>query len=514
MSSLSSRARIGYALGSITTATYSTVPGLVLMPYLTDQLGVAAGLAGLVVFAPKAWDFILNPIAGRISDRSQNPRGRRRPFVLRAGLLLALVFVVLFLGPTGPPLAAGLWLLIASLICATVYPFFQVPFIAMSAEITDDYSERTRLLTWRVVVFSFAILVAGGTAPMIVEMGNGVSGYRVMAVVMGALIVAGTAGIWFGTRNVTLTRDEQAGGRLSEHMKIVLRNRDAAMLVAANVIQGVAVSMVLSGIVYVAKHVVQVPGASSLAFVCFVGPAVVFSPLWQRIGLRLGKKTGFAMASVVMGVGFMTMMMSRTGDLGALLVPAAILGLGYAGTLIFPLAMLADIAAEDARASGVNRIGMISGLWSGFELLGFALGPALLGLILGFGGYSETIGGGVTQTDAAKWAIVIGVSAVPALLVFGSLLPLSKYRLDARLQLEAKRQSQAQHTTNAAAREDAVVVDTELLTTTNVMNADVIKDGELIGEASAAAQLASAQAPTHEGTTTDPTTTGSLSLPA
>lgn len=58
-----------------------------------------------------------------------------------------------------------------------------------------------------------------------------------------------------------------------------------------------------------------------------------------------------------------------------------------------------------------------------------------------------------------------------------------------------------------------MVVDTELLTTTNVMNADVTKDGELIGEASAAAQLASAQAPTHEGTTTDPTTTGSLSLP-
>lgn len=433
MSSLSSRARGGYAFGSITTATYSTVPGLVLMPYLTDELGVTAGLAGLIVFAPKAWDFILNPIAGRISDRSKNEHDRRRPFVLCAGLFLAVVFVMLFLGPTSPPLTAGLWLLIFSLVCATVYPFFQVPFIAMSAEITDDYSERTRLLTGRVVVFSFAILVSGGTAPMIVEMGNGVSGYRVMAIVMGVLIVLGTAGIWFGTRHVVLTREEQASGRLSEHMKIVLRNRDAAMLVMTNMLQGVAVSMVLSGIIYVARHVVQVPAASSLAFLCFVGPAVVFSPLWQRVGLKRGKKTGFAVSSLVMGVGFMSLTMSRTGDLSALLIPAAILGIGYAGTLIFPLAMLADIAAEDARVSGVNRIGMISGLWSGFELLGFALGPALLGVILDFGDYIETIGGAVTQTETARWAIVIGVSVVPALLVFVSLLPLSKYRLDAKL---------------------------------------------------------------------------------
>ena len=50
-----------------------------------DRLGVAAGLAGLIVLLPKAWDVLLNPIAGRISDRSTSPAGRRRPFLVRAG---------------------------------------------------------------------------------------------------------------------------------------------------------------------------------------------------------------------------------------------------------------------------------------------------------------------------------------------------------------------------------------------------------------------------------------------
>ena len=433
MSKLSPRVRIGYALGGITTGTYGTVPGLILMPFLTDHLGVAAALAGLIVFAPKAWDFVLNPIAGRISDRSKHPGDRRRPFVIRAGALLAAVFVVLFLGPTHPPLMAGLWVLLLSLVGATVYAFYQVPFLSMAAEITDDYSERTRLTTWRVAVFSIAILVAGGAAPLLVDLADGVTGYRIMAVAMAVLILLGAVGVWRGTRGVPLTREEQGGGRLGEQLRVVLRNRDARWLILAFVLQAVAIGMVLSGVVYVARHVVQAPGASTLAFVCFVGPAVLFAPLWQRIGVRLGKKSGFAVATVVMGVGLTALLVSRTGSLGLLLMAAAVVGIGYAGAQIFPLAILPDVAAEDARVSGVNRIGMISGLWSGFELLGLALGPALLGLILAIGGYAETVGGAVQQSEAAKWAIVIGVSVVPALLSFASLAPLAQYRLDAEL---------------------------------------------------------------------------------
>jgi len=437
MTQLSTRVRIGYALGGITSGTYGTVPGLILMPFLTDHLGVVASLAGLVVFAPKAWDFILNPIAGRISDRSAHPRDRRRHFVIRAGALLAVVFVLIFLGPTHPPLLAGLWVLLISLACATVYAFFQVPFLSMAAELTDDYTERTRLTTWRVAVFSLAILVSGAVAPMLVEASEGVTGYRIMAVAMGALILCGAAGLWLGTRGVPLTRDEQAGGRLIEQLSIVLRNRDTRRLVVAFVLQAVAIGMVLSGVVYVARHVVGDPSVSTFAFVCFVGPAVLFAPLWSRVGVRLGKKRGFAIATVVMGVGLLGLLATRTGETALLLAAAAVVGVGYAGAQIFPLAMLPDVAAEDAKRSGVNRIGMISGLWSGFELLGLALGPALLGLILSLGGYAEAVGSAVPQTGTAQWAIVIGVSAVPALLCFASLFPLSRYRLDGQLRSAA-----------------------------------------------------------------------------
>lgn len=433
MTALPRRSRVGYALGGIASGTYGTVPGLILMPFLTDLLGVEAAIAGMIVFAPKAWDFFLNPVAGRLSDRSRHPHDRRRPFILRAGILLAFAFAAMFFGPTAPPVAAALWVLALFLASATVYAFFQVPYLAMSAEITDDYSERTRLIAWRVVVFTLAILVSGATAPALVELAGGVAGYRLMAGAMAVLILVGTFGVWWGTRRVPLTRDEVAGGRLFEQLAVVLRDRDARALITAYVLQAVAIGMVLGGVVYVARHVVHDASVATIAFVCFVGPAIVLTPVWSRLGQRFGKKRGFAAATLVMTAGLVLLLAARAGDVLPLLIAAGIVGIGYAGAQLFPLAMLPDLAAEDAKRSGTNRIGMISGVWSGFELLGYALGPALLGVVLTLGGYRAGTGDDIVQSGGAQWAIVLGVSAIPALLCAASLLPLARYRLDDRL---------------------------------------------------------------------------------
>ena len=159
--------RFGYSLGSLLTGAFGTVPGLLLLPYLTDSLGVGAGLAGLLVLAPKAWDVVVNPVAGRVSDRTVTGIGPRRPYLLGAGLAVAVLFALIFAGPFGSSTAAApAYVAVAFLLTATAYAFFQVPYVAMPAEMTDDYGERTRLMTWRVAVLALAILVSGGGAPI------------------------------------------------------------------------------------------------------------------------------------------------------------------------------------------------------------------------------------------------------------------------------------------------------------------------------------------------------------
>ena len=185
---LSTRVRFGYATGSLVTGAFGTVPGLLLLPYLTDTLGVAAGVAGLLVLAPKAWDVLVNPVAGRLSDRTRTRWGARRPYLLFGGFALAVLFASIFAGVfTGP--AAAVWVCVAFMATATAFAFFQVPYVAMPAEmtegadLTDPYGERTRMMTWRVAFLALTILISGAVAPIVVSaFGGGIPGHRAMGV--------------------------------------------------------------------------------------------------------------------------------------------------------------------------------------------------------------------------------------------------------------------------------------------------------------------------------------------
>lgn len=429
MTALTPRVRRGYALGSVATGTFGTVPGLLLLPYLTDDIGVAAALAGFLVFAPKAWDVVLNPIAGRISDRSSGPGGRRRPFLIRGGLALAVCFALMFAGPAEPRFLAAAWVTVMFFACASAYAFFQVPYVAMPAELTTDYAERTRLMTWRVAVLAVAILVSGGTAPMVAD----AFGHRTMGVYVALVIAVGVVGAWWGTRGAPEHPTDTAPGSFADQLRLVGQNADFRNLLVTFVIQAAAIGTVLAGVAYVAGQLLDNPAANTFLFVAFVGPALVVTPWWERYASTRGKRSGYLLATAFMVVGMALLFAAHSGALAATYVAAALVGIGYAGAQVFPMAMLPDVAAEDAARTGQNRIGVFTGVWTAGETLGLALGPGIFALALALGGYVSSAGDDVSQPDSALTAIAIGFSLLPAALTLLSVLVLRRYRLDRRL---------------------------------------------------------------------------------
>ncbi len=431
---LSRGVRFGYGSGSVATGAFGTVPGLMLLPYLTDSLGIASLAAGLIVFLPKGWDVILNPIAGRISDRTVDPRGPRRPWLLRAGIGLAVAFALIFAGPTtGSQVADAAWVLVCFLAAATAYAFFQVPFVAMPAEITSSYDERTRLMIWRVALLAFTIMLAGATAPLIRDTVGGRAGYRVMGVAMALLILVGVLSAYRGTRGAPVGHVEPGPGSLRDQLRIVAAARDFRWLLTTFVLQALATGSMLAGVDYLARQVLQNRGASTILFLCFVGPALILTPVWARIGESIGKKRGYLMASLILAAGALLLTTARVAPPVVVFAATALVGVGYAGAQVFPLAMLPDAAAVDARRTGSNRAGVYTGVWTAGETLGLALGPALYAAVLTLGGYRSSTTGDVAQPDSALTAIVLGFSLLPAVLTLASLWWLRRYSLDADL---------------------------------------------------------------------------------
>lgn len=430
MPTLSRSIRVGYSLGSVATGTFGTVPGLLLLPYLTDTLGVTAAVAGVIVFLPKACDVVLNPIAGRISDRHRSPRGPRRPFLLGGGSALAVCFALLFAGPAlGSVTANAFWVVAAFLACAPAYAFFQVPYVAMPAEITDDYGERTSLMSWRVVILALAILLSGASAPAIRDAVGGQNGYRVMGLAVAGLLLLGTVGSYVGTRRAPLGRITATAGTWRDQFRVVAAASDFRALLATFLIQALAIGAMLAGVDYMARYILGQAGAASLLFACFVGPALLVTPLWRRFGDHWGKKSGYVAATILLACGALLLCTARVTPNALVFCAGALAGVGYAGAQVFPLAMLADTAAVDAARTGNTRVGVFTGIWTAVETLGLALGPAVYAAVLSVGGYVSSMQGTSGQPESALNAIVVGFSAVPGVLIVLSLLVLRGYRL-------------------------------------------------------------------------------------
>jgi Na+/melibiose symporter-like transporter len=78
------------------------------------------------------------------------------------------------------------------------------------------------------------------------------------------------------------------------------------------------------------------------------------------------------------------------------------------------------ISAEEKR-TGQVRAGVFAGVWTAAETFGLALGPALYGVILSFGGYVSSSGTTVSQPASAVTAVVLGVALVPAVFALAAL---------------------------------------------------------------------------------------------
>ncbi|MFD7557851.1 MFS transporter [Streptomyces sp. NPDC059835] len=472
--SRSTRTRIGYGCGSLVTGAYTTLPGLLLLPYLTDTLGAGAVLAGAVVLVPKAWAVVLAPAAGRAADRS----GARRTHLLLGGLAAAAGLGLMLSGPAAG--GAGVaWTALGFLLTATAFAFFQAAFAALPAELADSPEDRMRLVGSRVAGIAVAALLVGAAAPALVEAnGGGLPGHR-WAALFGATVMAlGTLAVHLTTQPhpslapaapaapaaapaaapsvpvpapsgpagapagplsapaapspaplapvpapaasspVPAGPEPAAGAALRRLPELLRGNRRFAALLACATVQVIATGCLLAAAPYFAEHVLDAPDTTPLLVAAFVAPNLFGTPLWTRIAARRGNRAALTAASAVLAGG--SLLLVAAPGAPAWWAPAALLlaGVGHAGQLLLLYAMLTECAAKDRSGAGT-----LSGLFSGGEALGMALGPFLFALLLQLTGYvpSDT-GSSAAQSAAAEWGVLAGMSVLPALLTAAGLV--------------------------------------------------------------------------------------------
>jgi GPH family glycoside/pentoside/hexuronide:cation symporter len=193
-----------YGSGAVTDAVVQAALASFLFFYLTAVCGLSNTLTGVSLFVALAVDSVVDPLVGSISDNSWTRWGRRHPFMLAGAAPLAVALGLLFSIPSG---FSGGWLFtyitvisIALRVCQSV---IVLPYMALGAELSDDYAERTNIVAVR-ALFTVAGTIAclllglqvflGGPDGLFHRAAYAPFGWSIGAVAMVGMLVVG-----FGT---------------------------------------------------------------------------------------------------------------------------------------------------------------------------------------------------------------------------------------------------------------------------------------------------------------------------
>jgi GPH family glycoside/pentoside/hexuronide:cation symporter len=432
---------IGYGAGQVGGQILRDTPALILPIYMTTVLGMEAALAGIVIIIAKFWVVLADPIAGIVSDRSQSRWGRRRPFILAGGLIAALSFVLLFVGPaTDRQFTLFVYMTAVYLVLNTGYSLYSVPYLTMASEMSDDPDERTKLLSFRNACLAIGLVVGGALAPKIVAWvasggGTPQDGYEVMGLVLGAVIAASALWVFLGTARAPARAATEATLPLREQLRVAWENKPFVVLIVANIVQYISAGIGYAGGFFFFAYAFGLGlGAFDVipVWIIVISVASIASmPLLVWAAARFGKMTVYKWCLILYAITIQAYFLADKDSLWIVWLVAAGIGLFNGGFILMSFSVLTDTINYDRLRSGISREGALSAVYSAVDKIGNALGSTLFLFFLSVIGFVESRDGSlVEQTPEVLRGISLAYIVAPALLHAGSIFILNRYRLD------------------------------------------------------------------------------------
>jgi GPH family glycoside/pentoside/hexuronide:cation symporter len=408
--------RLAYAAPAFALAVVG-IPLYVYLPkFYTDVVGADIALVGFVLLAIRLFDAVSDPVIGALSDRTTSPLGRRRPWIALGVPPLVIALYLLFSPPTLSPNGALLWFGVGLFVVFLAWTAITVPYESLGAELTQDYDERTAILSLRDGALILGTILAAAS-PAIIQgalgLGDGPDAerakFRAVALSYAPLVVlACLACVWLvkerhGHRSSTaLPSLRTLGARL--------KNRPFRILLASYTIAAIGSNLPATLIPYYVDYVIGDPNVEQYLLLYFL-TGVVLLPFWVRLAKRVGKKPAWLAAAALNSLTFAGVFFLGPGDSQAYAVLVIASGLGFGATLALPSAMQADVIDYEELRSGERKEGEIIGLWAVSKKLAAAFGVFLAFPILGAVGYVPN----AAQPEAVVLTLKILYALVPSL---------------------------------------------------------------------------------------------------
>lgn len=171
---LSFKHKVGYGLGDAGGCLTFAIMGSTFAMYCTDALGIDEFLLAALLFVWNVWDFINDPLMGALMDKmfakNKNPKGKFRPWLLRATPLIAVTFIALW---SVPQFFDGIALIVVlfclKLLYEASYTMFNIPMGSLLSAMSNNDAERASLSSARGIGSAIGNMIPVMVMPMVIS---------------------------------------------------------------------------------------------------------------------------------------------------------------------------------------------------------------------------------------------------------------------------------------------------------------------------------------------------------
>ncbi|MBT4492327.1 MAG: MFS transporter, partial [Gammaproteobacteria bacterium] len=358
MSTRLSKGRLFAYSAAETPMMMAAMPVSLFLPaFYTQDLGLGMASVGFILMLSRIWDVVTDPIIGYFSDRTRTRIGRRKPWLIVSVPLIMISVYHLFLPPEG---VDQLYLLGWIMLIWLGWTLFNIPYFAWGAELSTDYTERTRITGWRTVAGLIGTLLAVGipaASQVLFDWGGRTNEIMLIigitVLVLMPLLVFPAIAVVPEQKNLI-----PAQMHIFKGLKIMWSNRPFRRLLFAFAFSTLAMGLTTPLFVIYVSHITLDPtGATKVVLGYYLGNLVAV-PFWVWLAGKTDKHVTWLCSITLMGLVFPQFMWVGPGDLWLAALLLFIIGIGGGNNQVVPASMKADVIDLDSLESGEDRAGL------------------------------------------------------------------------------------------------------------------------------------------------------------
>ena len=399
-----------------------TIPLLVHLPVIyAEDVGLGLTSTGVALFSARLLDVVSDPLVGILSDRSESRWGRHKPLIFFGGILATVATIYLL----NPMVGVGYcYLTFWASILYLGWTLINIPYLAWGAELSKDYTGRTRITSVREAFMLTGILIAGSIPAMAAA--NGYSERQ-------AISLIGWVAIFFGILLISiLLFGVEVPNRPSLHrikkpwqtLRRLTGNRPFLILLLSWFFNGLANGIPAVLFILFMKHVLQADELErGLLTLTYFLSGILGIPIWVALSKILSKQKTWSLAMSTACLSFSLVPFLSTGDIIPFFVITVLTGMTLGADLVIPPSMQADVAEYEYYRSRHDCTSLLFACWSMSTKLALALSLLIAFPLL------ETLSFTVDSLDNKNNLIALAViyAAVPIVLKLFTIVILSYY---------------------------------------------------------------------------------------